>query len=145
MKAIAWTALIVCAFACAVPGVMLLVGGLAAAFIGVVFEVLPGTPNPTGGDSSLGATAVGLLFIFLGVLHLGLATFQVVAAWLLWRDHARTFVLICGGLTVLLGIGMVDFTTSNIWSNLAVLGGLTATCVAWAMPSSRDAAPFVSS
>jgi hypothetical protein len=118
---------------------MLLVGGSAAGFIGFVFEFLPGLSGSPSGDSGYSATGAGLLFLFLGVLHLGLAVFQFVAALQLWRCRARSFVLICCGLTVLLGVGMVNFTTSNVWSNLTVLGGLIAACVAWAMPSSRDA------
>jgi hypothetical protein len=114
MKAIAVMALVGCALSCAVPGAILLLGGSVAAYIGFVFEVLPR------------ATGLGLVALVLGVMHFGLALALTAAAELLRRDRALTFVLICCGLTAMLGIGTIKLTASNSWSHMAVLGSLVA-------------------
>jgi hypothetical protein len=59
---------------------------------------------------------------------------QIVAALLLWRERVRRYVLLCCGLTVLLGIAVIRLVTPNLWSDLTVLGGLVAGCVVWMVP-----------
>jgi len=137
MKTVAVMALIVCALSVAVPGVVLLLGGSAAAYIGFVFEVLPRAAGHTGGEvEGIGATGLGLVALVLGVMHLGLAVALIAAAEMLRQERARTFVLICCGLTAILGIGTIKLTASNTWSHAAVLGSLVAGGLAWAISNS---------
>ena len=134
LKTVAVMALVICALSCAVPGALLLLGGSVFAYIGLVFEVLPRAAGHTGGEvEGIGATGVGLVALVLGAMHLGLAVALIAAAEMLRRDRARTFVLICCGLTAMLGIATIKLTASNPWSHTAVLGSLVAGGLAWAI------------
>jgi hypothetical protein len=132
LRWLAAASLVVAAGACGVIAAYCLLGGSTAVSIGIVYEVLPRL-SPSGGSSLAreGATVVGLGIVGLALVHLGLAVAQLVAALFLCRGRARTYVLLCCGLSVLLGVGSGKLFGPNLWSNLTVVGALVAGSLAW--------------